>query len=40
MTDFARVATGQQAVRLHWFTALIRKLCYFLAQKGNPEISA
>ncbi|WP_437889319.1 hypothetical protein [Phytobacter sp. V91] len=37
MTDFARVAIGQQAVRLNWFTALIRKFCYLLAQKGNPE---
>lgn len=40
MTDFARVATGQQAFRLNWFAAKVRKICYLLAQKGNPEISA
>ena len=40
MTDFPRVATGQQVVRLNWLTALTRKFCYFLAQKGNPEIKA
>jgi hypothetical protein len=40
MKDFARVSTGIQAVRLNWFTALTRKFCYFLAQKGNPEIKA
>lgn len=40
MVDFARVTTGHQAVRLHWVTARIRQLCYFLAQKGDPEVKA
>ncbi len=40
MVDFARVATGRQAIRLSWFTARIRQLCYFLAQKGDPEANA
>ena len=40
MVDFARVTTGRQAVRLHWITARIRQLCYFLAQKGDPEVNS
>ncbi|HFQ7085475.1 MULTISPECIES: hypothetical protein [Klebsiella/Raoultella group] len=40
MVDFARVATGRQAVRLNWITARIRQFCYFLAQKGDPEVKA
>lgn len=40
MVDFARVTTGNQAVRLHWITARIRQLCYFLAQKDDPEVNA
>ena len=39
MVDFARVATGRQAVRLSWITVRIRQFCYFLAQKGNPEVN-
>lgn len=40
MTDFARVPTGHQAIRLNWFEARLRQLCYLLAQKGNPEAKA
>lgn len=29
-----------QAIRLNWFVARVRQFCYFLAQKGNPEIKA
>jgi hypothetical protein len=39
MKDFARVSVGIQAVKLNWL-ARIRQFCYFLAQKGNPEIKA
>lgn len=39
MIDFARKSVGRQAVRLNLAEALIRKLCYFLAQKGNPELN-
>ncbi|NCH27656.1 hypothetical protein EHI85_14845 [Cronobacter sakazakii] len=38
MTDFNRQPSRQQAVRLNWFEIKIRQLCYFLAQKGNPEL--
>lgn len=40
MKDFARVSVGIQAVKLSWFVARVRQFCYFLAQKGNPEINA
>ncbi|MDW3566520.1 hypothetical protein [Enterobacter asburiae] len=38
MTDFNRQPSRQQAVRLNWFEIKLRKLCYLLAQKGNPEL--
>lgn len=38
MTDFARKPAQQQAIRLNWCGIAIRRLCYLLAQKGNPEI--
>lgn len=38
MIDFARKKAGCQAVRLNLFEVLVRKLCYLLAQKGNPEL--
>ncbi|SYA62063.1 Uncharacterised protein [Klebsiella pneumoniae] len=40
MDDFKRKPARQQAVRLNWITARIRQLCYFLAQKGDPEVNA
>lgn len=40
MIDFARKRAGRQAVRLNPFEVLVRKLCYLLAQKGNPELKA
>ncbi|RNN94048.1 hypothetical protein BL127_00017710 [Raoultella planticola] len=40
MKDFARVPTGHQAIRLNWFEARLRRLCYCLAQKGDPEVNA
>lgn len=40
MIDFARTPVGHQAVRLNLVGILVRKLCYFLAQKGNPELNA
>ncbi len=38
--DFARIQVGQQATRLNWIAARVRKFCYFMAQKGNPELNA
>ncbi|WP_268747268.1 hypothetical protein [Enterobacter sp. UCD-UG_FMILLET] len=40
MIDFARKKAGCQTVRLNLFEVLVRKLCYLLAQKGNPELKA
>ena len=40
MIDYARNPVRQQAVRLTWIAARVRQFCYFLAQKGNPELSA
>ncbi|WP_007371409.1 hypothetical protein [Kosakonia radicincitans] len=40
MIDYARRKISCQAVRLNLAEVFIRKLCYFLAQKGNPEIKA
>ncbi|OAT53247.1 hypothetical protein M989_02097 [Kluyvera georgiana ATCC 51603] len=37
MIDFAREPARQQAVRLNNFEALLRRLCYLLVQKGNPD---
>jgi hypothetical protein len=38
MVDFARVPAKQQAIHLSLFWVLVRRLCYTLAQKGNPDI--
>lgn len=36
MIDFARKPASCQAVRLSIVGVILRKLCYILAQKGNP----
>jgi len=38
MTDFARKAVRQQAVKLNWVGVIVRRICYLLAQKGNPDV--
>lgn len=38
MTDYARKASRQQAVKLNYFEVILRRLCYLLAQKGNPDV--
>jgi len=40
MIDYARNPVKQQAIRLNIVEVLIRKFCYFMAQKGNPELNA
>jgi len=40
MIDYARNPVKQQAIRLNVVEVLIRKFCYFMAQKGNPELNA
>ena len=40
MIDYARIPVKQQAIRLNIVEVLIRKFCYFMAQKGNPELNA
>ncbi len=40
MIDYARNPVTQQAIRLNIVEVLIRKFCYFMAQKGNPELNA
>lgn len=37
MKDFARKPARQQAVKLNYVEAFIRRLCYLLAQKGDPD---
>lgn len=37
MVDFARKPARQQAIRLGRFGAAVRRLCYLMAQRGNPE---
>ncbi|WP_411905169.1 hypothetical protein, partial [Salmonella enterica] len=37
MIDFARRPARQQAVPLKRIEVLIRRLCYLLAQKGDPD---
>ncbi|CDG08741.1 unnamed protein product, partial [Salmonella enterica subsp. enterica serovar Typhimurium str. DT2] len=37
MIDFARRPARQQAVPLNRIEVLIRRLCYLLAQKGDPD---
>jgi hypothetical protein len=36
MIDFARKPAANQAVRLNLFEVMLRRLCYILAQKGDP----
>lgn len=38
MTDFARKPARRQAVQLNIVEVLLRKLCYVLAQKGDPTV--
>lgn len=38
MIDFARKPRRQQAVKLNLFEVILRRLCYLLAQKGNPDV--
>lgn len=37
MIDFARKPAQQQAVKLNCFEVFIRRFCYLLAQKGDPD---
>lgn len=37
MVDFARKPACQQAIRLSPLSAFIRRVCYMLAQKGDPS---
>lgn len=34
--DFARKPARRQAVKLNRLAAILRRLCYILAQKGDP----
>ncbi|MDA8487441.1 hypothetical protein [Kluyvera sp. Awk 3] len=36
MIDLERKPARHQAVRLPIFWAIVRRICYVLAQKGNP----
>ncbi|ADO48091.1 hypothetical protein [[Enterobacter] lignolyticus] len=36
MVDLARRPVHCQAVRLPIFWSIVRRICYVLAQKGNP----
>ncbi|GFM09373.1 hypothetical protein NCT2013_17910 [Enterobacter sp. M4-VN] len=38
MIDYARKPGRQQAVKLNIFEVILRRLCYLLAQKGNPDV--
>lgn len=38
MRDFARKPGRQQAVKLNWVEVIIRRFCYLLAQKENPDV--
>lgn len=37
MIDFERAPARQQAVKLNWFEVALRRICYLLAQKGDPD---
>lgn len=37
MIDFAREPAQQQAVKLNWIEVILRRFCYLLAQKGDPD---
>lgn len=38
MIDYARKPGRQQAVKLNLFEVILRRLCYLLAQKGDPDV--
>lgn len=38
MIDYARKPGRQQAVKLNLFEVILRRLCYLLAQNGNPDV--
>ncbi len=38
MIDYARKPGRQQAVKLNLFEVILRRLCYVLAQKGDPDV--
>ena len=38
MIDYARKPGRQQAVKLNFVEVILRRLCYLLAQKGNPVV--
>lgn len=38
MIDFARKPARQQAVKLNFIEVILCRLCYLLAQKGNPDV--
>ncbi|MOA17535.1 hypothetical protein D3C78_1377990 [compost metagenome] len=38
VTDYARKPSRQQAVKLNFIEVILRRLCYVLAQKGNPDV--
>lgn len=38
MIDYARKPGRQQAVKLNLFEVILRRLCYLLAQKGDPNV--
>ena len=37
MIDYARKPARQQAVKLNYFEVFLRRVCYTLAQKGDPD---
>lgn len=37
MIDYARKPVRLQAVKLNWVEVILRRFCYLLAQKGNPD---
>lgn len=38
MIDYARKPARQQAVKLNLVEVVLRRICYLLAQKGNPDV--
>jgi len=38
MIDYARKPVRHQAVKLNWVEVIVRRICYLLAQKGNPDV--
>ncbi|GCV57822.1 hypothetical protein HmCmsJML046_02313 [Escherichia coli] len=38
MIDYARKPSRQQAVKLNFAEVILRRICYLLAQKGNPDV--